>query len=288
MLKLDTPKNKMFRTTFLSILCLVYTSSAWAAFDNYGSSARILSLGNASAALTDEVSVMRVNPGALGFLPQKGIQASLSRLYDLDELSERDVLLAWPFRSYTLGAGLYSFGKSDYYQESLFNFTFAYRINHRLCLGTNLKYMQVSFSEEYPNLSAFSMDIGSAYRINEKIQLGLAAINLNRPHLVKNSDDISPNLALGMVLFPFPEVSLHLDLTYEDRYKEQLHFGQEIKLLKNLPLRFGIQTSPARYALGWGFVSDKLTFDYAYFNHSILGNTHKVSFSYRWGRRDSE
>jgi hypothetical protein len=278
----------MLRAIFVSIFCFVYTSSAWSAFENYGSSARVLSLGDASAALTDEPSVMRANPGALGFLPQKGIQAGLSRLYDLDELSERDVLLAWPFRSYTLGAGFYLFGKSDYYQESVLNLTLAYRINSRLSLGTNLKYMRVSFSGDYPDLSALSMDIGSAYRINEKIQLGLAAINLNRPYLVKNLDDIPANFDLGVVLFPFPEVSLHLDLTYEERYKEQLHLGQEIKILKNLPLRFGIQTSPARYALGLGFVSDKLTFDYAYLNHSILGNTHKISFSYRWGRRDSE
>jgi long-subunit fatty acid transport protein len=278
----------MLRVIFVYIFCLVYTSSAWSAFDNYGSSARILSLGDASVALTDEPSVMRANPGALGFIPQKGIQASLSRLYDLDELAERDVLLAWPFSSFSLGAGFYVFGKNDYYQESVMNFAFAYRINNRLSLGTNLKYMQASFSEDYGDLSAFSLDVGSAYQINEKIQVGLTAINLNRPHLVKKSDDIPTNFALGAVLLLFPEVSLHLDLTYEDRYKEQLHFGQEIKLVKNLPLRFGIQTSPARYALGLGFVSDKLAFDYAYLNHSILGNTHKVTFTYRWGRRGAD
>jgi hypothetical protein len=245
-------------------------------------------LGDASVALTDEPSVMRANPGALGFLPQKGIQASLSRLYDLDELSERDVLLGWPFSSFSLGAGFYMFGKNNYYQESVLNFAGAYRINNLLSLGTNLKYMRVSFFKDYGDLYAFSLDVGSVYQINEKIQLGLTAINLNQPHLVKNSDDIPANFDLGMVLFPFPEVSLHLDLTYEDRYKEQLHFGQEIKLVKNLPLRFGIQTSPARYTLGLGLVSDELAFDYAYLNHSTLGNTHKVTFTYRWGRRGAD
>ena len=278
----------MLKITPILLFFLIYSSSAWSAFDNYGSSARVLSLGDASVALTDEPSVMRANPGALGFLPQKGIQTSLSRLYDLDDLAERDVLLAWPLSSFTLGAGFYVFGKNNYYQESVLNFAFAYRINNRLSLGTNLKYLRVSFSADYNDLSALSIDVGSAYRINEKIQLGFAATNLNQPHLAKKSDDIPSNFALGMVLFPFPEVSLHLDLTYEDRYKEQLHFGQEIKLVKNLPLRFGIQTSPARYALGMGFIWEKLNFDYAYLNHSILGNTHKVTFTYSWGRRDSE
>jgi hypothetical protein len=278
----------MFRITPVLLLFLICTSSAWSAFDDYGSSARVLSLGDASVALTDEPSVMRANPGATGFLTRKGIQASLSRLYDLDELAERDVLLAWPFSSFSLGAGFYVFGKNNYYQESVLNFTFAYRIKHNLSLGADLKYMRVSFAKEYEDLSAFSLDVGSAYQINEKIQFGAAAINLNQPHLVKKSDDIPANFDLGLVLFPFPEVSLHLDLTYEDRYKEQLHFGQEIKLVKNLPLRFGIQTSPARYALGLGFVSNNLSFDYAFLNHSTLGSTHKVTFTYSWGRRGSE
>jgi len=70
----------MLKVIFVSIFCLVYASSAWSAFDNYGSSARVLSLGDASAALTDEPSVMQANPGILGFFPQQGIQASLSRL----------------------------------------------------------------------------------------------------------------------------------------------------------------------------------------------------------------
>ncbi|MGB2979969.1 MAG: hypothetical protein WBC77_01835, partial [Candidatus Zixiibacteriota bacterium] len=108
---------------------------------------------------------------------------------------------------------------------------------------------------------------------------------LNQPELVKHSDDIPTNLSLGLAVFPFEEVTLLFDLSYEEIYKEQLHLGQEIKLLKNLPLRFGIQTSPACYAFGAGFDFDKLLFDYAYSNHSVLGDTHKISFSYRWGSK---
>jgi len=272
----------IFRRILFSILSLIWTCSAWAAFDNYGSSARVLSLGGASAASVDEPSVMQVNPGALGFLPQKGIQASLSRLYDLDELSEKEIYLAFPQGRFTLGAGLYIFGKRDYYQESVANVALAYRVKDRLSFGINSKYMRVSFSPEYKALSAFSMDLGSVCRINGKLQFGFAARNTNQLHLVKNSNDISANYCLGLTVFPFPEVSLLLDLTYEDRYKEQFHLGQEIKLLKNLPLRFGIQTAPARYAFGIGLNWNRLVFDYAYLNHSILGNTHKISFSYGW------
>ena len=267
---------------------LLLSPSAQAAFDNCGSSAKTLSLGNASIAMTDEPSALLTNPGALGFLQQKGFQASLSRLFDLDELSEKEFYVALPLNSFSLGAGFYQFGKRDYYQENLLTLAFAYKIKDLLSLGSNLKYMRASFSSGYNSLSAFSMDFGCTYKTNNRLQIGTVAKNVNQPELVEDSDDIPANFCFGLAVFPFPEVTLLMDLTYEKRYKEQLHIGQEITLLKNLPLRFGIQTSPARYAFGAGFNFDKFVFDYAYLNHSVLGNTHKFSFSYLWGGKKSK
>lgn len=268
----------------LSLFC---ATSIRAAFDHCGSSAKTLSLGNASVAMADEPSVILINPGSLGFLQQKGFQASLSRLFDLEELSEREVYLAYPLRRVSLGGGWYVFGKSDYYQERVFSFTCAYRVKDRFSFGSNLKYMRVSFSAPYNALSAFSIDAGSIYRINQKLQFGFVARNLNQPKLVKGSNDIPAIFSFGFAVFPFSDITLLFDLSYEERYKERIHLGQEIKLSKSLPLRFGIQTSPARYAFGVGFNLDKLVFDYAYSNHSVLGNTHKFSFSYLWGERES-
>ena len=277
------------KRSILSLLILPFClSSAQAAFDNCGSSAKSLSLANACVALTDEPSVLLINPGALGFLRGKGFQASLSRLYELEELSERELYLAVPFRPLVLGAGLYVFGKRDYYHESVFSLAFAYRIKDRVSVGANFKYMRVSFSDEYEDFSAFSVDVGSTFKVNPEIQLGFAARNVHRPKLVKNSDDIPTNFSFGLAVFPFEEVTLLFGISYEERYKEQLHLGQEIRLLKNLPLRFGIQTSPACYALGTGFNFDRLLLDYAYSNHSVLGNTHKISFSYLWGSKKSQ
>jgi len=278
----------MTRPIFFALMLLCCPAAAQGAFDNLGSSARSLGLANACVALTDEPSALSVNPGSLGFLPGKGFQASLCRLYELNELSEGELYLTAPFRRFALGVGLHSFGESDYYQESVLSLAFAYRIRERFSVGATLKYMRVGFSDEYDALSAFSMDVGSVFKVNPKIQLALAARNVNQPELVKNSDDIPTNVSFGLAVFPFEEVTLLFGLSYEERYRERLHFGQEIKLLENLPLRFGIQTSPASYAFGTGLDFDKLLLDYAYSNHSVLGDTHKISFSYLWGKKKSE
>jgi hypothetical protein len=278
----------MFRLTLSFLIFWFISTPLWAAFDNYGSSAKALSLGNSSIAMTDEPSIMFTNPAGLGFLEKTGFQASLSRLFDLDELSERELYIAFPLRHFSLGGGWYMFGKKDYYEESVLSLAFAGKTIDRFSIGANLKYMRLSFSTKYTALSAFSIDLGSTYRVNHKVQLGLVARNLNQPKLVSHSNEMPALFVFGIAVFPLSEVTLLFDLSYEERYKEQLHLGQEIRLVKNLPLRFGIQTSPNRYAFGAGVNLDKLVFDYAYSNHSVLGDTHKVSFSYFWGRKQVE
>lgn len=260
-----------------------YSIPALAAFDNCGASAKALSLGHASVALGDEASVVSANPAGLGFFKRTGFQVSLSRLFDLDELSEKEFYLVYPFKFFSLGAGTYIFGKADYYQETVLTFAIGYKSKDYLSLGSNFKYMRVSFSPIYKALSALGMDFGALARFDNKVQLGAVVKNFNRPKFLDNSDDIPTIFSSGMAVFPFEEVTLTFDFSYDKRGKGQLHFGQEVKFIKNLPLRFGIQTSPARYAFGVGFDFEKMDVDYAYLSHAVLGGSHKLSFSFSWG-----
>lgn len=270
------------------IILSFYSIPTLAAFDNCGTSAKVMSLGNASIALGDEASVISTNPGGLGFFRRIGFQVSLSRLYDLDGLSEKEFYLVYPYKSLSFGGGAYVFGKGDYYQEMVFALALGYELKDYLSLGSNLKYMRVSFSPTYKALSAWAMDFGAVVKFNNKVQWGTVVRNLNQPGLLDNSDDIPTIFSSGIAVFPFEEVTLTFDFSYDKRYKGQLHFGQEVKLIKNLPLRFGIQTSPSRYAFGVGFNFDKMDIDYAYLNHPVLGGTHMISLSFSWGGKSGK
>jgi hypothetical protein len=265
-----------------------YSFPAFAAFDNCGTSAKALSLGQASVALGDEASIISTNPGGLGFFKKIGFQASLSRFFDLNELSEKEFYLVYPLKSFSLGGGTYIFGKADYYQETVLTLAWGYKLKDYLSLGSNLKYMRVSFSPTYKALSALGTDFGVIFKFDDKIQFGLAIKNFNQPKLVANSDDIPTIFSSGIAVFPYEEVNLTFDFSYDKRYKGQLHFGQEIKLIKNLPLRFGIQTSPSRHAFGVGFNLEKINLDYAYLSHPVLDGTHKVSLAFSWGKKSGK
>ncbi len=240
-------------------------------------------MGYASTALGDEASVIFSNAAGLGFLNRIRFQTNLSRLFDLDELSEKEFCLVYPFRSFSLGIGTFIFGKADYYQETVLTFALGYSLKDYLSFGSSFKYMRVAFSPTYRALSALGIDLGAIGKFDDKVQLGAVVKNLNQPKLLDDSDDIPTIFSSGMAVFPFEEVTLTFDFSYDKRNRGQLHFGQEVELIKNLPLRFGIQTSPARYTLGVGFCFRKMNIDYAYLNHSVLNGSHKLSFSFSWG-----
>lgn len=284
-LSLHEYRMDIAKKLFCFLIFSFYSFPAFAAFDNCGTSAKALSLGHACVALGDEASVISTNPGGLGFFKKIGFQASISRLFDLDELSEKEFYLVYPFKSFSFGGGTYIFGKTDYYQEMVLTLAFGYELKDYLSFGSNLKYMRVSFSPTYMALSVWGTDFGAIFKFDDKVQFGMVIKNFNQPELLDNSDDIPTIFSSGIAVFPYEEVNLVFDFSYDKRYKGQLHFGQEVKLIKNLPLRFGIQTSPARYALGVGFNFEKMNVDYAYLNHPVLGGSHKVSFSLSWGSK---
>jgi len=284
-LSLHEYRMDIAKKLFCFLIFSFYSFPAFAAFDNCGTSAKALSLGHACVALGDEASVISTNPGGLGFFKKIGFQASLSRLFDLDELSEKEFYLVYPFKSFSLGGGTYIFGRANYYQEMVLTLAFGYELKDYLSFGSNLKYMRVSFSPTYMALSVWGTDFGAIFKFDDKVQFGMVIKNFNQPELLDNSDDIPTIFSSGIAVFPYEEVNLVFDFSYDKRYKGQLHFGQEVKLIKNLPLRFGIQTSPARYALGVGFNFEKMNVDYAYLNHPVLGGSHKVSFSLSWGSK---
>jgi hypothetical protein len=240
------------------------------------------SLGNGGVALSDEVSVIGLNPSGLGFLNKKGIQASWSELFGLKELSSGDFYLAYPFRKISLGLGYNIFGENDYYQESIISFALGYRLGERVSVGSNIKYMRVGFNPSYGSYSTWGIDGGVSFRFNKKVSIGASIQNINKPRMFKNSFDIPRVWRAGISLFPLENVILLLDFEKESGYDYNIHFGQEIKILKQLDLRFGIETEEPRYSFGTGFDLERIKIDYAYLSHPNLGGSHKVSFSFGW------
>lgn len=279
----------MFKKCSLTLLVLfILFSECFALFEYDGLSARFLSLGGGCNALCDEPSVLTSNPGGLGFFSKKSIELSWTQLYNMKELSAGDFYFVFPLgkilsiNSLKSGLGFNVFGESDYYQESTIFFAFGYGIKNHLSLGVCIKYMRVYFPSPYSDFSALGFDSGVLVKIQDKVQIGGAVKNLNKPQVIKDSDDVARVWNMGVAFFPFKHIVLTVDFAKESGFDHQFKLGQEIMLSRNLFLRFGINSEPVRYGVGTGFNWEKIKIDYAFLSHSALGQTHKVSLCFEW------
>lgn len=271
----------MRNTVLAFLLCLTFFEFSFGAFEERPGSARGLGLAGATSSLSSESSHLLSNPASTGLFSKKEIQVSWSKLFGLDELSQGDLYLTLPLnKRLTLGAGYNIFGKTDYYKENLLVIGFGIQMSEHLSLGTNLKYFQLSFPPPYGDFKTLGLDLGSIYKIDEKVQIGLALRNINQPELIKNSDRIPFSYSAGISLYPYKYVLLAAELYQTKSEKEELRFGQEINVFRNLALRFGMKTSPACYSLGTGLELQNLRFDYGYLSHPVLGGSHKVTLSF--------
>jgi hypothetical protein len=264
------------------IMFFLFSSLSYAAFENWGESALVNSLGGEGVALACEAASLSYNPAGLGVLRKGMVQSGYSQLFNLKDLETSDFYLVFPWRRLTYGMGVFIFGEKDYYQEMIFASGFAWQVRPSVFAGINIKYMKVSFNSKYDGLSTIGLDGGVLFKANQKIQFGLALRNFNQPELVKGSEDIPFSWAVGASLTPFENFKLCFNLSREKNYPVRVHLGQEIKIFPKLILRMGMTSQPIRYGLGMGIGLNRFCLDYSYLEHPVLGETHRFNLSFSW------
>lgn len=253
-----------------------------AAFEDQEVDPKSISLGNAFGSLCDNSNSVFLNPAGLSFLTSPQVCVGYSNAYGLSELSQTSLSLAYPKKSWGMGIGISVFGKSEFYQEKIGIISGAYKFRDKISVGLSFKYLILSSTSNYPELKAASLDAGFRYKFIEKVELGGVVKNLNQPKL--GEDKIPLNYNFGLAYYPLQEIGLFVGYYDDSDFKSQIRLGQETYLNKNLSLRFGFQTQPSRYSLGFGFNWKSFKFDYAYFNHPVLDATHKLGLTWEWGK----
>jgi hypothetical protein len=265
-----------------TIIFFLFSSSSWAAFQNWGESALVNSLGGEGVALGCEAASLSYNPAGLGLLKKGLVESGYSQLFNLKDLETSDLYLVLPWRRLTYGMGIFIFGQREYYKETIFACGFAWQIKTPLFAGMNLKYMKVGFGSKYDDLSSVGLDGGVLLVPNRKVQFGLALRNFNQPKLVDSSKDIPFSWAAGTTINPFENFKLSFNLSGEETYSARVHLGQEIKVFPKLVLRMGMASQPIRYGLGVGLGLNRFSLDYSFLEHPVLGETHRFNLSLVW------
>jgi hypothetical protein len=220
-----------------------------------------------------------LNP-ALRFLQQVGVDLSLSRLYNMPDFDLASGAAVWNYRRFTLGVGSTQLTGSDYYWERSYLLSASTSLYRNTRVGVSANYLRVEFSEGYRSLDLLSFNVGGLWDIRDNLSVAASLHNLNRPRFAGQSKPLSLAGSICAAYVFSPDFTI----VASERFAESLHnrfsLGQQINLLHDFSLRFGIASDPTEFGGGFSLRIRGLFFDYGFRDNVYLGGTHRFGLRY--------
>lgn len=115
---------------------------------------------------------------------------------------------------------------------------------------------------------------GLRYNLSDNLTLGMSSYALIDTEIT----DQKYLSRIGLGYMAGEKVQLFTDLTFSNSSYQALHFGAEYSVTEALVTRLGIQTRPALFSVGIGYLfSNKWRIDGGMSSHQYLGRTPSAS-----------
>lgn len=264
------------RFSILSVLLLLLAETAVAQNTSTTMGARSASMGNSSAMLSDEWSLLN-NIGGLAKVNETITAFSFEAKPALPGSSRMAATYSTPLKLGTLGVGVFKFGDNVYSEQML---TAGYSNQFGIAsLGMKLNYIQYR-AEGFGTKSAISVSIGGITEITHQLSIGAYIQNLNQPKLT-DGERVPVRLAVGLSFKPTEEILLITEIEKDLDYNPVFKAGMEYCIHKKVFGRTGFNLNPEAAFFGVGFKGWRLKFDYAIQYNNALNFAHQASASYR-------
>ena len=265
--------------------------------------ARAIGMGEAYAAVADDVNSIFWNPAGLNKISGSEITlmhavwiegvaydyvAYAQRLGELgslggavnylwmDEIEKRDAFTGartgGTFSSYDLAVTL----------------AYANQIG-AIPLGINLRFIQCKIDDI--SASAFAADIGGKYKFTDSLALGVVIQNLGtRIKFDEEEYSLPFNVKIGSAYKVIEALTLALDVNFPIDNDVNVHFGGEYvyAIVSDMTVagRVGYKSTTINdidalsgLSLGLGYAWQGIALDYAWTPYGLLGDTHRISLS---------
>jgi hypothetical protein len=264
------------RFSILSLLLLLLAETATAQNTSTTMGARSASMGNSSAMLSDEWSLLN-NIGGLAKVNETITAFSFEAKPALPGSSRMAATYSTPLKLGALGVGVFKFGDNLYSEQML---TAGYSNQFGIAsLGMKLNYIQYR-AEGFGTKSAISVSVGGIAEITHQLSVGAYIQNLNQPKLT-DGERVPVKLAAGLSFKPTEEILLITEIEKDLDYNPVFKVGMEYCIHKKVFGRTGFNLNPEAAFFGVGFKGWRLKFDYAIQYNTALNFAHQASASYR-------
>lgn len=266
----------------LTLLFLLLTQTAFAAFESSTGDARYFGRGQSMIAGVYENAAVTVNPAAINTIENYYFLCNfMPGLQGLDngEINKIHACFVYP-QSDAHGFGNFGIGynrlSSSFYFEQLFQFTYANYYND-LIFGTALNYYQVGFEKQITSQNdplfknndyqkqAFGFNLGFLYILNSSVSLGLTGKNIYSSCLAEiDKEQAQPEYTTGFFYIleqGRDQMNVSLDLAYKSRSAYAAVGLEKWFFSRLIAARGGINTE--NFGFGTGIQYKYFTFNYS-------------------------
>ena len=217
------------------------------------------------------------NQAGLAEINQFIIGAGTENSFGIKELSTHTAVFAIPVNGGVFGLNI-AYTGFELYNETKIGLAFGKRLSKSFNIGIQIDYLGMYADESTKNSSKFTFEIGAQKRLMRKLILGVHIFN---PIAVKlNEDENIPSIfKLGLCYDANEKVAIFTEWELESEQNAKLKFGLEYKIIKQLQLRTGFSTNPAKNFFGIGYTLNKTQLDIAVNRHQLLGYSPQFSVS---------
>lgn len=185
----------------------------------------------------------------------------------------------------TFGFSIAHLGIDDY-GETRIGVGYGKKIAKRLSLGIKFNYHLLNFVSGYPDFYTFTGEVGLIAEPLDNLFIGAHVFN---PTFAKLNSRYEDPVPVTFKTGAGYKIAGKLMLTAEiekERYDDvSPRFGIDYSLFKSMSLRTGVSLNPVEICFGAGWVAkEKLSLDFAFYHHEILGYSPQLSLSYRFGK----
>lgn len=241
--------------------------------------ARGAALNNATTALPDFQWAIFSNAA---LLPDEYNSASFYavRFYNLEAFTHLAAVTAYQLPVGTAGAGFHTVG-DDLYRETYALLSYRYRYS-RFSGAVTASYAHFAFGGTYGSHSALGLNLAVAAEITRDLVIGGNVVNINRPAIGENDDELPRSLSMGVSYRVTDKVLVLGDLFKDVRYSLGVRGGLEITLIEGVYVRAGAGIEPETVSFGSGFYLSDWEIDISMERHEYLGWSPGINVSYRW------
>lgn len=262
-----------------------------------GVDARALGMGGAYVAVTSGASSVYWNPAGLGLLDKT--EVSLLHITLWEDTYYDFVGVAYPTLNFgSFGLGAIRLGTTDIIRRDIFNqpgpsfdnsfsqYTLSYGVAFPLFLKGGLNFKILNHNLDNRTATGFGLDLGILATPTNYFSWGFNWQDIIEPKLKLQTteENVSSNIKAGIKLshqFSNQSILVAFDIDKTRRRDIKIHAGGEYGLFETLFLRGGFDRDYA--TLGLGIFYNFIQADYAFKFQNDLGNTHRVSLTFKFG-----